>query len=68
MAKVHKITKKYDTKNYEVNSYWYRNDVSTGTYFNILCDYRIEQLIRIIQEPMLDNNNFELRKISRPPQ
>lgn len=65
MAKVHKITKKYDTKNYEVNSYWYRNDVSTGTYFNILCDYRIEQLIRIIQEPMLDNNNFELRKISR---
>ena len=66
MAKVHKITRKQnDTSNYEVNSYWYRNDVSTNTYFNILCDYRVEQLISIIQQPMLDANNYELRKISR---
>lgn len=65
MARVHKITKHQDTANYEVNSYWYRNDVSTNTYFNVLCDYRIEQLIRIIQEPMLDANNQQLRVISR---
>ena len=66
MAKVHKISKRQiDTKNYEVNSYWYRNDVSTNTYFNVLCDYKIEQLINIIQQPMLDGNNYELRKISR---
>lgn len=65
MARVHKITKHQDTTNYEVNSYWYRNDVSTNTYFNVLCDYRIEQLIRIIQEPMLDANNQQLRVISR---
>lgn len=65
MARVHKITKHQDTTNYEVNSYWYRNDVSTNTYFDILCDYRIEQIIRIIQEPMLDANNQQLRIISR---
>lgn len=53
------------TNNYEVNSYWYRNDVTTNTYFNILCDYKIEQLIAMIQEPMLDSNNELIRRISR---
>lgn len=52
-------------KNYEVNSYWYYNDVTTNTYFNILCDYKIEQLLSIIQQPMLDANNQQLRTISR---
>ena len=60
-----KEQKNIENKNYEVSSYWYHNDVSTRTYFNILCDYKIEQLIAMIQEPMLDSNNELIRRISR---
>ena len=60
-----KIQKNYDNKNYEACSYWYHNDVTTATYFNILYDYKIEQLIGMIQEPMIDSNNELIRKISR---
>lgn len=66
MAKVHRITKSsIDTRAYEVNSYWYHNDVTTNTYFNILRDYSIDTLIAIIQEPMVTANNEQLRIISR---
>lgn len=65
MAKIHKLTKHKDMSNYEVNSYWFRSDVTTNNYINILCDYHIEQLIKMIQEPMLDSNNQQLRTISR---
>ena len=66
MAKVHKITKKSVTNNdYEVNSYWWHSDVTTKTYFNILCDYRLPDLVKMVQEPMLDANNERLRTISR---
>ena len=70
MAKIHKVIKRHtnnniDMRQYEVNSYWYRNDVSTKTYFNILCDYSVERLIDIIQNPMYDSNNQQLRIISR---
>ena len=51
--------------NYEVNSYWYRDVTTNKNYFNILCDYKIEHLIAIIQQPMLDGNNEQLRNISR---
>ena len=57
MAKIHKLTKHKDMSNYEVNSYWFKSDVTTNNYINILCDYHIEQLIKMIQEPMLDSNN-----------
>lgn len=65
MAKINKITKHKDTSNYEVNSYWHRCDVTTANYYNILSDYSFGHLVRIIQEPMIDVNNSELRDISR---
>lgn len=49
--------------NYETNSYWSYRDISAGVYFNILNDFEMKDLVRIIQEPMLYNK--ELRIISR---
>lgn len=65
MAKVHKITRRKDTTNYEVNSYWWHSDVTTKTWFDILSDYRTEDIVSMIQNPMNDYNNKELRIISR---
>ena len=66
MARVHKMTKKpMENSDYEVNSYWWHSDVTTKTYFNILCDYRISELVKMVQEPMVDSNNEQLRIISR---
>lgn len=54
-----------EEKTYEFNSYWsyMRKDISNSVYFNVLCDYRPQDLLKIIQEPMIFN--YDLRKISR---
>lgn len=56
---------KIKNESFETNSFWSRCDVSTRTYFDILCDYKPKRLLSIIQNPMNDDNNKELRVISR---
>lgn len=66
MAKINKATRRItNLGDYEVNSFWWHSDVTTKTYFNILCDYKIGDLVRMVQEPMIDVNNEHLRTISR---
>ena len=64
MAKV-QVKRNKSEYAYEFNSHWYYNDVSTDTYFDILCDYDIKHLISMVQHPMVDTNNERLREISR---
>lgn len=66
MAKIHKVTKKRDITNFETNSYWFQSDVTTKkTWFHILEEYDIRTLDDMIQNPMFDENNRQLRDISR---
>lgn len=57
------MSKNSNNANYETNSYLHFTDVTTRTYFNILCDYDIKTLLHIVQEPMVHNQ--QLRVISR---
>lgn len=56
---------KNNDNNFELSSYWSRfcNDVTTGLRFDVLCDYKIKDLVNMVQRPM--EFNEMLRHISR---
>lgn len=50
-------------ENFEVNSFWGYENVSSGNYANIVLNKSFDELAEIVKNPM--NNNEELRNLSK---